>query len=87
MLNVYTFYCSIFDLAVSPDGTYLMVAAESKIYVYNITDGTLIQTLKGHKETVLCITFSYDGKRFASGSNDKQVIIWNTKMEGILKYT
>ena len=79
--------CSIFDLAFSPDGNCLMVAADNKIYVYDITDGSLIQTLKGHKDTVLCLSFAHDGKRFASGSADKQVIIWTAKMEGILKYS
>ena len=27
------------------------------------------------------------GKRFASGGADKSVIIWTSKLEGILKYT
>lgn len=27
------------------------------------------------------------GKRFASGAADKTVIIWTSKLEGILKYT
>ena len=33
------------------------------------------------------MTYSQDGKRFASGSADKCVIIWTNKLEGILKYS
>lgn len=80
-------FFSIYDLAFSSDGHFLMVAADNKIYVYNISDGTLVQTLKGHKDTVLCLSYAHDGKRFASGSADKQVIIWTSKMEGILKFS
>ncbi|NXL80314.1 IF122 protein, partial [Leptocoma aspasia] len=55
--------------------------------VYDTSDGTLIQPLKGHKDTVYCVAYAKDGKRFASGSADKSVIIWTSKLEGILKYT
>lgn len=55
--------------------------------VYDASDGTLVQPLKGHKETVFCVAYALDGKRFASGSADKSVIIWTSKLEGILKYT
>lgn len=43
--------------------------------------------LKGHKDTVYCVTYSKDGKRFASGGADKNVIIWKNTAEGILKYS
>jgi len=43
--------------------------------------------LAGHKDTVYCVAYSKDGKRFSSGSADKCVIIWTNKLEGILKYT
>lgn len=33
-----------------------------------------------------CVTYSKDGKRFASGGADNNVIIWTSKGEGILKY-
>ncbi|NXP55086.1 IF122 protein, partial [Heliornis fulica] len=55
--------------------------------VYDTSDGTLVQPLKGHKDTVYCVAYAKDGKRFASGSADKSVIIWTSKLEGILKYT
>ncbi|XP_040264299.1 LOW QUALITY PROTEIN: intraflagellar transport protein 122 homolog [Bufo bufo] len=77
----------IYDLAFKPDGTQLIVAAGNKVLVYDTSDGTLLQPLKGHKDTVYCVAYAKDGKRFASGSADKSVIIWTSKLEGILKYT
>ena len=44
-------------------------------------------SITGHKEAVYCVGYSKDGKRFASGSADKSVIIWTSKLEGILKYS
>lgn len=34
-----------------------------------------------------CLAYSRDGKKFASGSADKTVIIWTQKLEGVLKYS
>uniref|UniRef100_A0A663LLU6 Intraflagellar transport protein 122 homolog n=1 Tax=Athene cunicularia TaxID=194338 RepID=A0A663LLU6_ATHCN len=78
---------AIYDLAFKPDGTQLIIAAGNRLLVYDTSDGTLIQPLKGHKDTVYCVAYAKDGKRFASGSADKSVIIWTSKLEGILKYT
>lgn len=80
-------FLSVWDLCFSPDGTRLIVAAGNRVLIYDATDGTLVQPLKGHKETVYCVAYATDGKRFASGSADKSVIIWTNKLEGILKYT
>ncbi|XP_075587380.1 intraflagellar transport protein Oseg1 [Dermatophagoides farinae] len=77
----------IYDLAISPDGNLLLAVADQKIYVYDILKKSLIESLKGHKDNVYCICYAHDGKRFATGSADKQVIIWTSKMEGILKYS
>ena len=63
------------------------MASGNKVIVYDPIDGSLIQTLKGHKETVYCVKYSKDGKKFASGGADKTVIIWNSELEGTLKYT
>ncbi|KAK2490162.1 hypothetical protein MC885_001823 [Smutsia gigantea] len=77
----------IYDLAFKPDGTQLILAAGNRLLVYDTSDGTLLQPLKGHKDAVYCVAYAKDGKRFASGSADKNVIIWTSKLEGILKYT
>ncbi|XP_022096034.1 intraflagellar transport protein 122 homolog isoform X1 [Acanthaster planci] len=77
----------IYDIAFRPDGSQLIVAAGNRVLVYDANDGALIQPLKGHKDTVYCVAYAKDGKRFSSGSADKSVIIWTSKLEGILKYT
>lgn len=55
--------------------------------VYDPQDGALIQLLQAHKGTVHAVAYCGDGKKFASGSADKNVIIWTSKMEGVLKYS
>ncbi|CAN7941150.1 unnamed protein product [Ixodes pacificus] len=77
----------IYDLSFKPDGSQLIVAAGTRVLVYDTSDGALIQPLKGHKDAVYCVSYAKDGKRFASGGADKQVIIWTAKLEGILKYS
>uniref|UniRef100_T1IGY1 Intraflagellar transport protein 122 homolog n=1 Tax=Strigamia maritima TaxID=126957 RepID=T1IGY1_STRMM len=77
----------IYDFTSNGDGTQLIVAAGSRVLVYDTSDGTVIEPLKGHKDTVYCVCSANDGKRFASDLADKTVIIWTTKLEGILKYS
>ena len=75
-----------YDLAFNPEGTQLVAGVGTRVLVYDAMDGDLLHSLKGHKDAVYCIAYSKDGKRFASGSADKNVIIWTSKAEGILKY-
>lgn len=63
------------------------MAAAERILVYEPNSGTLIETLKGHKDVVNSVACARDGKKFASASADKTVIIWTNKFEGLLKYS
>ena len=54
--------------------------------VYDAQDGSILKRLKGHKDTILCVTALINGG-VASGGADNTVIIWNQKYEGVLKYT
>lgn len=63
------------------------MAAAERILVYEPNAGTLIETLKGHKDVVNGVACARDGKKFASASADKTVIIWTNKFEGLLKYS
>ena len=58
-----------------------------RVLLYNSTDGKLIKQLKGHKDQVYSVSYSYDGTRIASGGADKSTIIWNEEGKGILKFT
>ena len=57
------------------------------LFLIELLIGTLIQSLKGHRDTVHCVAYAKDGKKFASGSLDKSVIIWTNALEGLLKYS
>uniref|UniRef100_A0A2I3H1M5 Intraflagellar transport protein 122 homolog n=1 Tax=Nomascus leucogenys TaxID=61853 RepID=A0A2I3H1M5_NOMLE len=52
---------NINDIAFKPDGTQLILAAGSRLLVYDTSDGTLLQPLKGHKDTVYCVAYAKDG--------------------------
>ena len=41
----------------------------------------------GHKDTVYCVDYSKDGKRFASGGADCTIFIWTSEATGLLKYS
>lgn len=38
----------------------------------------VVGTLSGHASWVLCVSFSEDGKHFASSSSDRSVKVWDT---------
>jgi WD40 repeat protein len=48
-------------------------------------DGNLINTLKGHSDSVFAVSFSPDGKRLASASKDTTVIVWNLDLDELRK--
>ncbi|KAL5037642.1 hypothetical protein RTP6_005043 [Batrachochytrium dendrobatidis] len=76
----------IYSLIYTYDGEYLIATAGVEILIYHSTTGELQKTLKGHKDAVICLC-PLKGNGFASGGADKQVIIWNNKWEGTLKYS
>ncbi|EER08105.1 WD-repeat protein, putative [Perkinsus marinus ATCC 50983] len=77
----------VWSIAYRPDGQQLVVAVGNRVLLYDANDGDLVHSLKGHRDSVYCVTYSKQGKRFASGGADHQVIIWTSKGEGILKYS
>uniref|UniRef100_A0A7S0THX9 Intraflagellar transport protein 122 homolog n=1 Tax=Hemiselmis andersenii TaxID=464988 RepID=A0A7S0THX9_HEMAN len=77
----------VYDLCFNPIGSQIVAACGNFVLVYDASDGLLLHRLKGHKDTVYCVSYSNDGKRFASGGADKNVIIWKNTAEGILKFS
>ncbi len=54
----------------------LATASQDKTVKFWNLDGDLLNTLSGHKESVLTLSFSPDGKNLATGSSDRTVKLW-----------
>jgi len=72
--NVKRFASSI---AFSPDGNHLATVYHHDIHVWELVSGESRLELLGHAERVNVVTFSPDGRRIATGSNDRSIKIWN----------
>jgi len=79
--NAYV-YVIIFDL----DATRVIAAVGNRVLLYDAESGNLLDSLRGHKDTVLSVSWSFDGTRFASGGADRVVVIWKSSGQGLLKY-
>lgn len=84
----------------SPDGKWIASAGEAStyltstkaaydpyIYLWNVSDGTLVKRLDGHRGNVGSLAFSWDGKQLvsggynrgvcSSGGSDNSVLLWD----------
>jgi WD40 repeat protein/uncharacterized caspase-like protein len=77
---------TIYSMALSPDAKLLAIGgflseadrlSGSAIHLYNFITGKVVRVMKGHKNVVVALAFSPDGKRLLSGSADKTAIIWD----------
>lgn len=64
------------DLAWSPDGRWLALAADNAVHLVDAWSGALARSLGGHSRAVLSVCFSPDGSLLASGSFDERVRVW-----------
>jgi WD40 repeat protein len=64
-------------LAFSPDGRTLASGGEGQeVQIWDVGIGKELNTLQGHKDTVLAVGFSRDGSLLASAGQDKTIRLW-----------
>jgi len=82
-IKTYNYPSSVYDVVFSKQGDLLAFGGNGGDYpikLIDITDLTKdnpILEMKGHKSTILRLTFSNDSKYLISGSQDSTVIIWD----------
>lgn len=65
------------ELQFSSDGKVLAASHGDFITVWNVADGSVVQTLAGHRNVVYSIAFSPDNKLLASASADETARVWD----------
>jgi WD40 repeat protein len=76
-LHVLKHAARVLAVAFSADGSRIVTSAGTEARVFDAASGREIAVLKGHKSDVNDVTFSPDGTRIATGSDDRHVRIWD----------
>ena len=64
-------------MVTSEDGTYLAIAKEKDIYIWQINTKQFIGILRGHSTSVTAICFNFKAVLLASIDENEQIHIWN----------
>jgi WD40 repeat protein len=63
-------------MAFSPDGKLVAIGAW-QIRLFDVKTGELIHQFDGHRNLIISLEFSSDGKRLLSASKDGTAVVWD----------
>lgn len=80
----------------SPDMQYLLsgscgefnstdICTSGILVLWDLETGDIVREFEGHRATVTTISFSSDGNRIVSGSEDNSIIMWNSETGAIIR--
>jgi WD40 repeat protein len=64
-------------IARSHDGTQWATSHGNTVQVWDVATGKEVVSFQGHSSDIICLAFSPDGKRLATGSEDTTIMLWD----------
>jgi WD40 repeat protein len=64
------------DVAFSPNGKLLACGMDTRVMIWEVSSGELLQTLHGHIKYILGLSFSANGRTLTSCGEDKTMRVW-----------
>jgi general transcriptional corepressor TUP1 len=66
------------SVAISPNGLFVAAGSlDTIVRIWDVKSGTLVDRLRGHRDSVYSVAFTPDGRGLVSGSLDKTLKYWD----------
>ena len=72
-------------LAVGPDNRRALIGGDKALVLWDAKQGKELGRYEGHTDAVVCVTFSADGKKAISGSDDRTLRLWDVEEKRLIR--